>query len=105
MSGIYTNRCHIWVRRIEKRALNQILDALVHKLLYIQVLANAFGTTLNNHQKFLALAALIVVDGLIGSPLAAKNMATVSAWVHYRGLVVLALLLVMETQMDTGLLL
>jgi len=61
VSGIYTNRCHIWVRRIEKRALNQILDALVHKLLYIQVLANAFGTTLNNHQKFLALAALMML--------------------------------------------
>jgi len=40
-----------------------------------------------------ALAAAIVVDGLLGSPLAAKNVATVAAWVHYRGLVVLALLL------------
>ncbi len=35
----------------------------------------------------------IIVDGLAGSPLAAKNVATVSAWVHYRGLVVLALLI------------
>ena len=35
----------------------------------------------------------IIIDGLFGSPLAAKNMATVSAWVHYRGFVVLALLL------------
>ena len=35
----------------------------------------------------------IIVDGLFGSPLAAKNVATVSAWVHYRGFVVLALLL------------
>jgi polyferredoxin len=40
-----------------------------------------------------ALAAAIIIDGLLGSPLAAKNVATVSAWVHYRGLVVLALLL------------
>jgi len=40
-----------------------------------------------------ALAAVIIIDGLLGSPLAAKNMATVTAWVHYRGLVVLALLL------------
>lgn len=40
------------------------------------------------------LAAAIIVDGLLGSPLAAKNVATVAAWVHYRGLVVLALLLV-----------
>jgi polyferredoxin len=39
------------------------------------------------------LAAVIIVDGLFGSPLAAKNVATVAAWVHYRGLVVLALLL------------
>ncbi|MCB0162396.1 MAG: 4Fe-4S binding protein, partial [Caldilineaceae bacterium] len=38
--------------------------------------------------------ALMVVDGLLGSPLAAKNTATVAAWVHYRGFVVLALLLV-----------
>ncbi|MBX3011988.1 MAG: hypothetical protein KF832_10805 [Caldilineaceae bacterium] len=41
-----------------------------------------------------ALAAVIILDGLLGSPLAAKNVATVAAWVHYRGLVVLALLLV-----------
>jgi ferredoxin len=41
-----------------------------------------------------ALAAAIIVDGLFGNPLAAKNVATVGAWVHYRGLVVLALLLV-----------
>lgn len=40
-----------------------------------------------------ALAAAIMVDGLLGGPLAAKNVATVAAWVHYRGLVVLALLL------------
>ena len=42
---------------------------------------------------FLA-AAMMIVDGFFGSPLAAKNTATVSAWVHYRGLVVLALLVV-----------
>lgn len=41
-----------------------------------------------------ALAAAIIVDGFWGSQLAAKNVATVAAWVHYRGLVVLALLLV-----------
>lgn len=38
------------------------------------------------------LAALIIIDGLLGSPLAAKNVATVAVWVHYRGFVVLALL-------------
>ncbi len=40
-----------------------------------------------------ALAGLIIIDGLFGSQLAAKNVATVGAWVHYRGIVVLALLL------------
>lgn len=40
------------------------------------------------------LAAAIVIDGLIGNQIASRNVATVAAWVHYRGLVVLALLLV-----------
>ncbi len=40
-----------------------------------------------------AVAAVMVIDGLAGSPLAAKNTATVAAWVHYRGLIVIALLL------------
>lgn len=40
------------------------------------------------------LAAAIVVDGLMGNQIASRNVATVAAWVHYRGLVVLALLLV-----------
>ncbi|MBV7329303.1 FesM [Chloroflexi bacterium TSY] len=42
----------------------------------------------------LIIAAAIIIDGFLGTQLAAKNVATVSAWVHYRGLVVLALLLV-----------
>jgi hypothetical protein len=41
---------------------------------------------------FLALAALMVFDGLFGPQLAPKNLATVFTWIHYRGLVVLALL-------------
>ncbi len=41
---------------------------------------------------FLLAAALIVFDGLVGPQLAPKNLATVSVWLHYRGLVVLALL-------------
>lgn len=41
----------------------------------------------------LLLATAIVVDGLIGNQIASRNVATVAAWVHYRGLVVLALLL------------
>ena len=40
-----------------------------------------------------ALAAIMVLDGLLGTQLAARNSATVGAWVHYRGFIVLALLL------------
>ncbi len=39
------------------------------------------------------LAALIIYDGFTGPQLASSNNATLLAWVHYRGLVVLALLL------------
>ena len=38
------------------------------------------------------LAGLMIFDGLVGPQLAPKNLATVGAWLHYRGLVVLALL-------------
>lgn len=39
------------------------------------------------------LAGIMIVDGLVGTQLAARNTATVGAWVHYRGFIVLALLL------------
>jgi polyferredoxin len=39
------------------------------------------------------LALLMVIDGLVGPQLAPKNLATVFTWVHYRGLLVLVLLL------------
>ena len=39
------------------------------------------------------LAALLIIDGFVGPQRAPDNLATVGAWVHYRGLVVLALLL------------
>jgi ferredoxin len=42
----------------------------------------------------LLVAALIIYDGFTGPQLASTNSATVLAWVHYRGLVLLALLLV-----------
>jgi polyferredoxin len=42
----------------------------------------------------LILAGLIIYDGLTGPQLAPENIATVSAWIHYRGMVMLALLLV-----------
>lgn len=35
----------------------------------------------------------MIFDGLVGPQLAPKNLATVGTWLHYRGLVVLALLL------------
>lgn len=50
--------------------------------------ARTFGQTV-----MFLLAAAIVVDGLIGTQIASRNVSTVAAWVHYRGLVVLALLL------------
>ncbi len=40
----------------------------------------------------LALAALAIMDGLTGRQVAPQNVATVAVWLHYRGLVVLALL-------------
>lgn len=42
----------------------------------------------------LLLAALVVVDGLFGPPTAPRNAAGTLPWVHWRGLVVLALLTV-----------
>ena len=41
----------------------------------------------------LAVALLAVYDGLSGPQLAGLNVATVSVWVHYRGLLVLGLAL------------
>lgn len=41
----------------------------------------------------LVVAGLIVFDGLFGPQLAPKNLAGVLPWVHWRGLIVLALLL------------
>ena len=41
----------------------------------------------------LILALLMIYDGLTGPQLAPQNIATVAAWVHYRGLVIVALLL------------
>ncbi len=40
-----------------------------------------------------ALALALMIDGFTGPQSAARNLATVAPWVHYRGLVVLALLL------------
>jgi polyferredoxin len=42
---------------------------------------------------FALAAALLVYDGFTGPDRAAENLATVVPWVHYRGVVVLALLL------------
>ncbi len=43
---------------------------------------------------FLLVAALVLYDGFSGPQLAPANSATVLVWVHYRGFVILALLLV-----------
>ena len=42
---------------------------------------------------FLVLALLMLYDGFTGPQNAAQNLATVGAWVHYRGLLVIALLM------------
>ena len=42
----------------------------------------------------LILALLVIVDGFTGRQVAPRNIATASVWLHYRGLVVLALALV-----------
>jgi len=42
----------------------------------------------------LLLALLAAFDGFTGQQIAGKNLATVSTWLHYRGLVVLSVLLV-----------
>ncbi|NWG18407.1 MAG: FesM [Chloroflexi bacterium] len=41
----------------------------------------------------LAAAVLLVIDGFTGPQLAARNLATVAPWVHFRGFAVLVLLL------------
>ncbi len=41
----------------------------------------------------LLLAVFVVVDGLTGDQLAPRNLATTTLWLHYRGLVVIALAL------------
>ena len=41
----------------------------------------------------LVLAIFVIVDGFTGRQLAPRNVATTSVWLHYRGLVVLALAL------------
>jgi ferredoxin len=40
----------------------------------------------------LGVAVLVALHGLAGPPLAPRNLATVATWVHYRGLLVVALL-------------
>ncbi|MDQ7026819.1 MAG: FesM [Anaerolineae bacterium] len=42
---------------------------------------------------FLVLAVLVTYDGFTGPNAAARNLATVTPWVHYRGLVVVVILL------------
>lgn len=50
------------------------------------------GTRLALQLPLFALAAILVLHGLFGPELAPKNLATLVTWVHYRGLLVLVLL-------------
>jgi polyferredoxin len=43
---------------------------------------------------FFAIAVLLLIDGFTGPQMASRNLATVAPWVHYRGFVIVALLLV-----------
>ncbi|QPC82414.1 FesM [Phototrophicus methaneseepsis] len=42
---------------------------------------------------FFLVAVLLLIDGFTGPSLASRNLATVAPWVHYRGLVIIALLI------------
>lgn len=42
----------------------------------------------------LILVALMLIDGFTGRQIAARNVATTAAWVHYRGLLVIALAII-----------
>ncbi len=42
---------------------------------------------------FLVVAVLLIYDGFTGDALASQNLATVGVWVHYRGFLAIALLL------------
>ena len=45
-------------------------------------------------QSILTIAAVaLIIDGFVGPQSAARNLATVAPWVHYRGIVVIVLLL------------
>ncbi|HRF99374.1 MAG TPA: hypothetical protein PLZ51_29375, partial [Aggregatilineales bacterium] len=41
---------------------------------------------------FLLIALLLVYDGFTGSQHAPENLATVGIWVHYRGILILSLI-------------
>jgi len=43
---------------------------------------------------FFIIAILVMYDGFTGPQIAPQNLATVAPWVHYRGIIVIALLLV-----------
>jgi polyferredoxin len=68
-----------------------LIDALRLPLLG-KLLRKPYGRLIIQGPLFL-FALLLIYDGLTGEQIAARNLATVSAWVHYRGLIVLALLL------------
>jgi polyferredoxin len=82
---------------IQSKASSLFRPKTAFDLLSIPVL----GTTLKSRYgrlilqiPFLIIALLVTYDGFTGPQSAARNLATVAPWVHYRGLVVIAILLV-----------
>jgi ferredoxin len=59
----------------------------------VSLLIASFRLRTTAQLALLALAALIVLHGFAGPQLAPRNLATVLTWVHYRGLLIGALLL------------
>lgn len=66
---------------------------LLHIPLIGPALRSRYGRLLLQVPLFV-VAVLLIIDGFTGPQQASRNLATVAPWVHYRGLVIVALLLV-----------
>ena len=78
-------------------ARHQAEGALGFDVLRLPVLGRLLGWRWSRvvfQMPVLLVAAVLVWHGLFGPELAPKNLATLITWVHYRGLLVLALLAV-----------
>jgi len=56
------------------------------------ILRHRYGR-LSMQTVFTVIAVVLIIDGFVGPQSAARNLATVTPWVHYRGIVVIVLLL------------